>query len=193
MKLIVGLGNPGAKYAATRHNTGWLALDHYLLHGHSGETKKSEFKLRKRLHAETVELSMVKEKIILAKPTTFMNRSGDSVAVLSSFYKIQPTDILVMHDELDLPFGSLRVKTGGGDAGNKGIRSIIQTIGPAFWRLRLGIGNEFQARQTGEDFVLTNFMKMETEHLPAIFKTSDDLITRFISSELTQGTYTIDR
>lgn len=202
MKLIVGLGNPGAKYARTRHNAGWLALDHCLdsLGRHpepalpAGRLDAgSGFKPSSKFHADTAEVTSINQKIIFAKPTTFMNRSGGSVAALSSFYKIQPADILVIHDELDLPFGSLRLRRGGGDAGHKGIVSIAGVIGGNFLRLRLGISNEFRVKQAGEDFVLSNFMPNEAKQLDAIFSISDDLITQFINNDLKPATYTIDQ
>lgn len=135
IKLIVGLGNPGAEYEKTRHNVGFWLLDVL------ASTCHTPLKLDKKFKAEVAKILYDNHSIILAKPVTYMNLSGEAVQQLSSFYKINASEILVVHDELDLPPGSARIKSEGGHAGNNGIRSIIQCLGTnKFYRLRIGIG-----------------------------------------------------
>ncbi len=134
MRLVVGLGNPGAEYARNRHNVGFMAADviatHYSFPG-----------WRKRFKGEATEGTISGERILLLKPLTYMNESGQSVAEAANFLKIDPGHVYVMHDELDLAPGKLRVKKGGGAAGHNGIRSIDAHLGNDFWRVRIGIGH----------------------------------------------------
>ena len=134
MKLWVGLGNPGAKYAGNRHNIGFMALDR-VAEDHSFAPWRSKFQ------ASLTEGRLGSEKVLLLKPETFMNLSGQSVGEAMRFYKLDSTDITVFHDELDLAPGKCRVKAGGGHAGHNGLRSIHQHIGPHYDRVRLGIGH----------------------------------------------------
>jgi PTH1 family peptidyl-tRNA hydrolase len=140
IRLVVGLGNPGDRYARTRHNAGWWFVE-ALARRHGGmfraEPKLQSEMARVRVPAargEAVELW-------LQKPTTFMNRSGAAVAAASNFYKIAPAEVLVVHDELDLPAGVARLKQGGGHGGHNGLRDTSAAIGADYWRLRLGIGH----------------------------------------------------
>ncbi len=133
-RLIVGLGNPGAKYSLTRHNVGFGAVDEF--------AKKSGISVSKDAHMSVVGTDPA-EGLILAKPQTFMNRSGFAVAALCSFYKISPEDMVVIHDDLDLPEGTVRIKVGGGTGGHRGLESIVeQTASADFTRIRIGIGRE---------------------------------------------------
>ena len=134
MKLIVGLGNPGAQYARHRHNVGFLALDRIADRLRLGAW-------RKRFHGETAEGEIAGQRCILLKPQTFMNESGRAIGEAARFLKIEPDDVIVLHDELDLGPGKLKVKTGGGNAGHNGLRSTSQHIGNEFIRLRIGIGH----------------------------------------------------
>src|SRR3990167_6972721 len=134
MKLFVGLGNPGAKYAANRHNIGFMALDRIAADHGFGPWKRA-------FQGLACEGRLGDEKVILLKPETFMNLSGQSVAEAARFYKLTPADITVLHDELDLAPGKARVKQGGGHAGHNGLRSIHGHIGEAYGRVRLGIGH----------------------------------------------------
>jgi PTH1 family peptidyl-tRNA hydrolase len=137
MKLMVGLGNPGAQYETTRHNVGWMALDR-LAH-ERGLTFKSD----RRFRADVAEMDMPEtgEKVILAKPLTYMNLSGESVGALARFYKIEPADILVVYDEMALPLGQIRVRPGGSAAGHNGVKSLIAHLGTQdFPRVRIGVG-----------------------------------------------------
>lgn len=142
IKLIVGLGNPGSEYAATRHNAGsWLVEK--LAHNLGLQLKTSKFF---GLHGQA---QLAGASVHLLIPTTFMNRSGQAIAALANFYKIQPEEILVAHDELDLPAGSLRLKQGGGHGGHNGLRDTISSLGNnnKFHRLRIGIGHPGQANK----------------------------------------------
>lgn len=135
LKLIVGLGNPGDRYARTRHNAGaWFVEE---LARRAGVA----FRLERALQAELARVRMGAEELWLMKPTTFMNVSGAPIASVGHFYKVEPAQILVAHDELDLPVGAVRLKQGGGHGGHNGLRDAIAAIGGEFWRLRLGIGH----------------------------------------------------
>jgi PTH1 family peptidyl-tRNA hydrolase len=149
MRLVVGLGNPGARYARNRHNVGFMAADAIARrHGFSG--------FRSRFKGELAEGSIGGFRRFLLKPQTFMNDSGDSVAEAARFYKIAPEEIVVIHDEIDLRPGKLRVKRGGGNAGHNGLRSIDAMIGPDYWRVRIGVGHP-GIKELVHPYVLQNF------------------------------------
>jgi len=136
IRLIVGLGNPGPEYDATRHNAGFWLADHL------ADDLKASFNLEKSFFAWVAKARFEGEAVILAKPTTFMNRSGQAVGALARFYKLEAPQVLVLHDELDLLPGQVKLKQGGGHAGHNGLRDIQSVLGgPAFWRLRIGIGH----------------------------------------------------
>jgi PTH1 family peptidyl-tRNA hydrolase len=156
LRLIVGLGNPGPEHQATRHNAGFWFVD-VLARRHGGE-----FRDYRKYSGETARVSVGTEEIVLLKPTTYMNRSGLSIRQLSEFYKIAADDILVAHDELDLPVGSLRLKHGGGHGGHNGLRDAIAHIGESFWRLRLGIGHPGNKTDV-IDYVLTRAPRSEED------------------------------
>lgn len=153
MKLLVGLGNPGAKYAGNRHNIGFMAVDRIAAdHGFSP--------WRKAFKGQLAEGRLGSGKVLLLKPETFMNLSGEAVRAAMDFYKLAPKDIVVLHDELDLAPGKVRVKAGGGHAGHNGLRSIHQHIGEAYGRVRIGIGHPgHKDRVSG--YVLSDFAKAE--------------------------------
>lgn len=157
MLLFVGLGNPGSQYEKHRHNVGFMALDRIVeRHNFSAAPK--------RWQAETAEGRLGGEKIIALKPQTYMNNSGQSVGEAMRFFKLTPADVVVFYDELDLAFGKIKVKVGGGAAGHNGIRSITQHIGPDFARVRIGIGHPGdKARVHGH--VLGDFAKAEQDTL----------------------------
>ena len=153
MLLIFGLGNPGAGYADNRHNVGFMAVDKIVRrHGLSGA--------RARFRSETFEGVIAGVKVMALKPTTFMNNSGDAVGAAMRYYKLTPTDLVVIHDELDLDAGRIKVKAGGGSAGHNGIRSIAAHIGPDFHRLRIGIAHPGD-KQAVIGHVLNNFAKSD--------------------------------
>ena len=153
MLLIFGLGNPGAGYADNRHNVGFMAVDKIVRrHGLSGA--------RARFRSETFEGVIAGVKVMALKPTTFMNNSGDAVGAAMRYYKLTPADLVVIHDELDLDAGRIKVKAGGGSAGHNGIRSIAAHIGPDFHRLRIGIAHPGD-KQAVIGHVLNNFAKSD--------------------------------
>jgi peptidyl-tRNA hydrolase, PTH1 family len=153
MRLVVGLGNPGARYARNRHNVGFLALDAIARrHGVPG--------FRSRFKGELAEGVIGGERRLLLKPQTFMNASGESVSEAARFFKISPSEIVVIHDEIDLRPGKLRVKCGGGTAGHNGLRSIDALIGPDFWRMRIGVGHP-GIKELVQPYVLQNFPSEE--------------------------------
>lgn len=166
MKLIVGLGNPGAKYAGNRHNIGFMAVDRIASDHGFGPW-------RARFQGEASEGRLGADKVILLKPGTFMNLSGQSVGEAMRFHKLTPDDVTVFHDELDLAPGKCRLKTGGGHAGHNGLRSIHQHIGEAYHRVRLGIGHPgHKDRVAG--YVLQDFAKAEQDWLDDVLRGISD-------------------
>lgn len=169
MWLVVGLGNPGPGYASHRHNVGQMALAE--LADRIGATFKTH-----KANATVAEgrLSAGGPKLVLAKPNTFMNLSGGPVAALLRFYSLDASRLIVLHDELDIPFDTVRVKSGGGHGGHNGIRDITAAIGtPVFSRVRIGIGRP-PGRQDAADYVLTPFAKAEREVLPNLLSDAAD-------------------
>ena len=170
MKLIIGLGNPGSEYLNNRHNIGFMALDnlyaHYLFEN-----------WRTKLGGLFSTASLGSEKIILVKPQTFMNLSGICVAKFKQFFKINVADIFVIYDDIDLGFGEVKIKQGGGDAGHKGVRSISQHLQTKdFNRIRLGIGRP-STKEEVSHFVLSNFSKSEKDKLLILFQSlSEDFV-----------------
>jgi PTH1 family peptidyl-tRNA hydrolase len=153
MLLIAGLGNPGRRYAGNRHNVGFMAADE--IHRRHRFTP-----WRARFEGEISEGTLEGEKVLLLKPATYMNESGRSVGQAVRFYKLKPTDVVVIYDELDLPPGKLRLKTGGSTAGHKGLRSIEAHIGKDFRRMRIGIGHP-GSKELVNSYVLHDFAKAE--------------------------------
>jgi len=157
MQLWVGLGNPGAKYAANRHNIGWMAVERIAaVHGFTP--------WRSKFQGSLCEGTLGDEKVLLLKPETFMNLSGQSVGEALRFYKLEATDVTVFHDELDLAPFKCRVKSGGGHAGHNGLRSMHQHIGEAYHRVRLGIGHPGHKDRVAA-YVLSDFAKAEQKWL----------------------------
>lgn len=157
MRLIVGLGNPGPRYERQRHNVGFMAVD-AIVRRHGFPPLKPKFK------GEFAEGAIDGEKVMVLKPQTFMNLSGESVAAAAGFYKIKPQEVCVLHDDLDLAEGKLRVKRGGGAAGHNGLRSIDAHLGNDYWRVRIGIGHPGQ-KELVQAYVLQNFRTEEAEWL----------------------------
>ena len=157
MKLIVGLGNPGAKYARNRHNIGFMAVDEIAsAHGF--------FPWRAKFQGQVSEGRIGSDKVILLKPETFMNLSGQAVGEAARFHKIAPAYVIVFHDELDLAPAKIRVKTGGGHAGHNGLRSIHQHIGPDYDRVRMGVGHPGH-KDAVAGYVLRDFPKADADWL----------------------------
>lgn len=157
MKLLVGLGNPGTKYAGNRHNIGFMALDR-IVQRHSFGPWRSKFT------AQYCEGVIEGEKVIALKPETFMNESGRAVQAVARFYKVALADIIVLHDELDIAFAKLKVKTGGGHGGHNGLRSIDAHMGKEYQRIRLGIGHPGQ-KELVHSHVLGDFAKAQQSDL----------------------------
>jgi peptidyl-tRNA hydrolase, PTH1 family len=149
MRLVVGLGNPGLRYARNRHNVGSMAVDAIARrHGTSG--------FRSRFKGELSEAVIAGERALLFKPQTFMNASGEAVGETARFFKILLSDVIVIHDDIDLRPGKLRVKQGGGNAGHNGLRSIDALLGPDYWRVRIGVGHP-GVKELVQAYVLQNF------------------------------------
>ena len=160
--LVVGLGNPGPAYAGHRHNIGYLVADEL------ADRMGAPFRAHKTGRADVVEgrLSVGGPRIVLARPRCYMNESGGPVKALANFYKVAPDRIIAIHDELDIGFGTLRVKLGGGDNGHNGLRSLRSALGTGdFYRVRAGIGRP-PGRQDVADFVLSNYGTAEKKELP---------------------------
>jgi PTH1 family peptidyl-tRNA hydrolase len=167
--LIAGLGNPGPQYAGNRHNAGFMVV------GVLAARIPASFK-RDRSRAQVATGTLAGMPVTLGKPMGFMNLSGGPVASLRSFYKIPPERIIVVHDELDLPFGAIRLKTGGGDNGHNGLRSVTAALGTRdYHRVRVGIGRP-PGRMDPADFVLRDFSVAERSELPELLDRSADMV-----------------
>ena len=175
MLLVVGLGNPGSDYADNRHNIGFMAVD-AIHRAHDFSTFRPKFQ------GLLANGTVAGEKVLLLKPETFMNESGRAVQAAMSFYKGQPKDIIVFHDELDLAGGKLRIKRGGGHAGHNGLRSIHGHVGPYYARVRLGIGHPGdKARVVGH--VLKDFSKVEGEWVGKLMNALGDHFARLVKGD----------
>jgi peptidyl-tRNA hydrolase, PTH1 family len=173
LKIIVGLGNPGPEHLLTRHNAGFWFVD--ALAAKLG----AKFRSHAKFHGEICKLTVAGDEITLLKPTTYMNRSGLSIRALTDYQKVEPLQIMVVHDELDLPVGEARFKQGGGHGGHNGLRDTITHLGPEFWRLRLGIGHPGDKSQV-IDYVLRRAPKLEEDKILAAVAKSVDAIDTFI-------------
>lgn len=171
--LVAGLGNPGSEYERTRHNLGFLTADELAARLDAGKFKRSKHS------AIVAEARDGDARLVLAKPQTFMNVSGRSIASLMGYYKAELDHVIVIHDELDLPFETVRVKLGGGTAGHNGLRSIVQSVGDGFVRVRLGIGRP-SGRKDPVDFVLEAFTKAEAEAVPGVVARAADAVQMVI-------------
>jgi PTH1 family peptidyl-tRNA hydrolase len=175
--LIVGLGNPGPRYAATRHNAGFFVVD--LL----AERIGGKFKAHKG-RTDVVEGRLGGRPVVLAKPKSYMNESGGPVVAISRFYKVPLERITVVHDDLDLPFGALRLKRGGGDGGHNGLRSLTSALGSReYVRVRVGIGRP-PGRQDPADYVLREFGVAERKELPLVVDRAADAIEALLEQGL---------
>ena len=178
MKLIVGLGNPGKKYEKTRHNVGFMILDR--IQEMLVSEGISNWELSKKFNASICGLTRNNEKIFLAKPMTYMNHSGESVGLIAHYYKIVPEDIIVVHDDKDLPLGTIKVQSNRGDGGHNGIKSIVQHIGTKdFGRIRVGVAsaNERKMADTAK-FVLGRFGLLERKRVEEIMHESAEHILK---------------
>lgn len=175
--LLVGLGNPGREYEKNRHNIGFMVIEEVIQDlGLTGKKVKCK--------AVISEGKYNGKKIITAKPQTYMNLSGEAVQCLVRFYKVEPNHMMVIHDDLDLPFGTIRIRPKGGAGGQKGIGSIIQRMGTQeFGRLRVGIGRP-PGRMNAADYVLQDFSKNEKEELPFLLNQIKDAVRSFLETDL---------
>ena len=186
MKLIVGLGNPGDKYEKTRHNLGFSVLDRFLRD--FKPASKTVWEEHRKFKSEIVKIEWQPKKgklqeIILMKPTTFMNDSGFAVEIVSSFYKILPPDIFIVHDEIDLPLGKMKIRFGGGTAGHKGVTSVMEKLGTdKFWRMRFGINNvgKDQKLKHVDKFVLRGFERSEAGKVRELIKKGSKAIQEIL-------------
>lgn len=175
MKLIAALGNPGQKYEKTKHNTGFMALDHYL--------KDSNLTLDKdKFEGFWTKQKINGEDVIFLEPQTYMNDSGKSIAQIANFFKIKPEDILVIHDDMDMPVGKIRIRKNGKSGGHNGIKSIIACLGTTeFNRLKIGI--QHPQKQSVVSWVLTPFAGEQQKQMDQAFETSEKIIEDFVSGK----------
>lgn len=177
MRLIFGLGNPGAQYANTRHNIGFMVVDALAARADAPLS-------RRRFQALTGEGALAGEKVLLAEPQTYMNLSGRSVGEALRFYQSDVESLIVVHDEVDLPFGQLRLKKGGGHAGHNGLRSIVEVTGSAdFVRVRVGVGRP-ATRMPMADYVLSPFYPAEKAELELLIGEAADAVCAVLSDGL---------
>ncbi|AKM81864.1 TPA: aminoacyl-tRNA hydrolase [Candidatus Berkelbacteria bacterium] len=173
MRLIIGLGNPGEKYEKTRHNIGFLVV------GKIAEKRGITFRLESMYDSRYAEMGDFEHRIKLVEPQTFMNESGKAVGKTKNFFKVDSEDIWVIHDDVDLEPGKVRINLGGSSAGHKGVQSIIDAIGPEFWRIRIGVGKSDKIPT--ESWVLMSFE--DTEKLENMV----DMIADFVLESLSKG------
>lgn len=162
MKLIVGLGNPGKEYEDTRHNVGFKAIDQLV-------DRFNISNISEKFQAHFASVTLGEEKIFLAKPQTYMNLSGNSVRQIKDYYKIDIKDIIVIHDDIDLEFGKIKIKIGGGSGGQNGIKSLDSAIGNNYLRVRFGIGRP-DVKSEVSNYVLSRFSKSEMQEVERINK-----------------------
>jgi len=180
MKLIVGLGNPGDKYRNTRHNAGFLAVEQLVEYFDLNDFKKAD-----KFKAELAEGQIAGEKVVLAKPQTFMNLSGQSVQALQSYYKLDVSDILVIYDDVEIPLGKLRVRPSGSAGGHNGMASVMQELATLeVARIRIGIKPEKPFRGALEDFVLGVLTEDEKAAFAQVFSDLPALIKKLIEGEI---------
>lgn len=175
--LIVGLGNIGPEYTDTRHNIGFEAVDHF--------AKTNDFPqwiVKKDLKCHMASLTIGDTRVILIKPTTFMNLSGEAVQAAASFYKIPAAKIAVAHDELDIPFGQIRTRIGGSAAGHNGIKSVSQHIGENYGRIRIGVGPKDPSQIDSADFVLARFNVDQQSQMNNLLRESDAILSEYTYS-----------
>jgi PTH1 family peptidyl-tRNA hydrolase len=183
--LVVGLGNPGPNYAKTRHNLGFVVADVL------AERMGSSFTVHKKSGADVVTGRLAGRPVVLAKPRVYMNESGRQVGPLAKFYSVPPADIVVLHDELDIDFGRIRLKFGGGVAGHNGLRSVSASLGSKdFQRVRIGIGRP-PGRQDPASFVLENFNKVERTEVPVLCEQAADATELLIAQGLEPAQNTV--
>jgi len=186
--LVVGLGNPGDEYAATRHNVGQMVIDHLAKRHY---VKLSTHKSRTDIAAYKLGVGVDAHSVILAKSKSYMNESGGPIKALASFYSVEPTKIIVLHDELDIPYAAIRTKVAGGDNGHNGLKSLTSSFGTSdYFRVRLGIGRPMGQQDPG-DFVLKQFSKEEKKSIDEFIDRGADCVEFLIDKglDLTQSKF----
>lgn len=173
--LIVGLGNPGKQYTGTRHNVGFEILDSFAL-----ANNFSEWQENKKFKGSVCQATINDTSVILLKPNTYMNLSGESARAVIDYYKIPLNEVVAIYDELSINFGQIRMRKGGQSAGHNGVKSLISHIGQDFDRIRIGIHNKLANQFDSSDFVLAKFTKSEKEHLNDLFNEANSIITERI-------------
>lgn len=174
--LLVGLGNVGEQYENTRHNAGFICLDDFV----SNSQEMSDWMQKKDLKCIVSTGQMGGCRVIAIKPTTFMNLSGDAVQSATHFYKITAENIIVVHDELDVDFGQIRLRVGGSSAGHNGIKSVSEQIGEDYGRIRIGVGPKTPEQIKSEDFVLQNFSEAEQGQLTSMTREINAILNEYI-------------
>ena len=178
LRIIVGLGNPGPTYAGNRHNLGAIVVDTL------AEQLSERFKSGARNRADVVETRIAGNRVVLVKPRSYMNESGGAVSTVLKFFKVEPAQLIVVHDELDIPFDSIRLKVGGGNGGHNGIRDIDRALGTKeYARVRVGIGRP-PGRMEVADFVLRDFAPAERKELPLVRDRAADAVVTLIKDGL---------
>lgn len=178
-KLIIGLGNVGDEYLKTRHNAGFLAVDHFVQAESAGT-----FTHKKDLFADVLESRIDGIKVVFVKPTTLMNLSGKAVLALQSYFKLDNRQLLVVHDDIDLEFGKVRTRVAGGNGGHNGIKSIDAAVGDDYMRLKIGVKNNLREQIDASDFVLQQFSKDEFLQLNHAWGMTSQLISDFLHDKL---------
>ena len=186
--LVVGLGNPGPQYAGNRHNVGFMVVD--LLAERAGGSFRSHRSRAQVLQARLGPPGDAGRRVVLAKPMSFMNLSGGPTSALCDFYKVPPERLVVVHDELDLPYGTLRLKRGGGDNGHNGLKSVTKALGPDYHRVRFGVGRP-PGRMEVATYVLKDFSAAERKELDYLVDRTADAVETLIMQglERAQNTY----
>lgn len=190
MKLIVGLGNPGAEYQETRHNLGFMVLDYY-----ANSRKATPWQQKSKFNALVSELQVADEKALLVKPTTYYNLVGEAIQKIRRFYRIDLSDLLVVHDEMALPVGVVRTRQGGSDAGNNGVRNIVATNGAEFARVRVGSGlvptvnGDTQPTNDRRGYVLGRLTADEQKVINGEQSTIANVIDEFVRGKFIETTY----
>ncbi|HSX23835.1 MAG TPA: aminoacyl-tRNA hydrolase [Candidatus Saccharimonadales bacterium] len=175
--LLVGLGNVGKEYAGTRHNIGFEILDVF-----ASKQGLDNWMDKKDLKCQLATGNIADSRVILCKPTTMMNLSGEAVQAVARFYKVEPAAMVVVHDELDIGFGQIRTRLGGSDAGHNGVKSLIQHLGADFGRIRIGVGPKTPEKMESADFVLAKFSDKEQAQLKNLTQEAIAILTEYVHS-----------
>ncbi|QQS21493.1 aminoacyl-tRNA hydrolase [Candidatus Saccharibacteria bacterium] len=183
MKCIIGLGNPELHYRQTRHNVGFELLDAF------ATTHGATWQRRDKFRADIAELNIAEERVILVKPTTYYNRVGESAQAIVDFYKITTNDVVVAHDDLALPLGTIRTRQGGSDGGNNGLKSLSQHLGANTNRIRIGVWTDHHTAMDKADVVLGKFTADEQQVITKIKPTAISLLQDFIAGHFESTTH----